>query len=435
MSNNPMNIKQACPRCQGAGFIHVNEEVKHDKGKNVKCKNCKNCSTCQGTGTIVGKVPCTTCNVKGWIHDSQHPHDTSDSIRCFYCKTCPDCKELGVVDINFKKSNNNNTSSKSTSSKHLRPSKQSSISVTDQKPTPTTPVENHLRGSCPVCSALGFVHESHIPHDKPSGKPCKYCSVCRVCAGAGIIVGKQACTHCSAKGWYHPQNSKYVHNVTPSTMRCFHCKDCPVCGGYGVIDPSKSKENYRNSIISQKTDHNLYSPSSKETINVQLTPPNHKNFQLTSQHYQKILEKEQEKQQEQILIQEKIQQRLEQTQAQQLMEQQLVQQQKLQQEQLQQMQQLQLQQQMQMQQMQLYQLQQPVMYMPYTYTASPAVTPVTPVMPYGYAAQAQTICTSCQGLGFKHKKKASKPHSQAANVRCENCRDCKACRGTGYVSL
>ncbi|ORX81692.1 hypothetical protein BCR32DRAFT_293142 [Anaeromyces robustus] len=447
MSNNAMNAKQACPRCQGAGFIHINDEVKHDKARNAKCKNCKNCTTCQGTGTIVGKMPCPTCNVKGWLHDSVHPHDTSDNIRCFYCRTCPDCKETGVVDINFKKSTNTNTKQTNNTSKHSKskPSKQMSVSSIDQKPIPTTPVENHLRGSCPVCSALGFVHESHIPHDKPSGKPCKYCSVCRVCAGAGIIVGKQACTHCSAKGWYHPPNSKFVHNVTPSTMRCFHCKDCPVCNGYGVIDPTKSKENYRNSIISQKTDHSLYSPPSKETINVQLTPPTHKNYQLSTQQYQKMLEKEQEKQQEQLLAQEHLQQRLEQTQAIQLMEQQMVQQQKLQQEQqikqiqMQQMQQLQLQQQMQMQQMQmqqmqLYQLQQPVMYMPYTttYATAPAVTPV---MPYGYAAQAQSVCSSCQGLGFKHKKKSSKPHNQPANVRCDNCRDCKTCHGTGYVSL
>ncbi|ORX52509.1 hypothetical protein BCR36DRAFT_582445 [Piromyces finnis] len=453
MSNVPMNLKQVCPRCQGAGFVHINDEIKHDKAKNVKCKNCKNCTTCQGTGTVVGKMPCITCNVKGWLHDSPHPHDTGDSIRCFYCKTCPDCKEAGVVDINYKKpesissKSSGGKRSKSKSSKS-KPSKQASTNSSDQKSTTSsTPAENHLRGSCPVCSALGFVHESHIPHDKPSGKPCKFCSVCRVCAGAGIIVGKQACTHCSAKGWYHPPNSKFVHNVTPSTMRCFHCKDCPVCGGYGVVDPTKSKENYRNSIISQKTDHTLYSPPSKETINVQLTPPTHKNFQLSNQHYQKLLEKEQEKQQEQLILQEHIQQRLEISQAQQKIEQQIAQQQKLQQEQqikqiqMQQMQQLQLQQmQMQMQQMSLYQ---PVMYMPYAYTASPVATPlttpvatpVTPVMPYGYAAQAQTICTSCQGLGFKHKKKTSKPHNQVPNVRCENCRDCKTCHGTGYISL
>ncbi|KAG4106129.1 hypothetical protein H8356DRAFT_1287008 [Neocallimastix lanati (nom. inval.)] len=441
--NNNINVKQACPRCQGAGFIHINDEIKHDKAKNVKCKNCRSCSTCQGTGTIINKVPCTTCNVKGWLHDSPHPHDASDNIRCFYCRTCPDCKEAGVVDINFKRTANSTSSKQSstTSSKHSKLSKKQSSS---EKLTPTTPAENHLRGSCPVCSSLGFVHESHIPHDKPAGKPCKFCSVCRVCAGAGIIVGKQACTHCNAKGWYHPPNSKYVHNVTPSTMRCFHCKDCPVCNGYGVIDPTKTKENYRNSIISQKTDHSLYSPPSKETINLQLTPPTHKNFQLSNQHYQKLLEKEQEKQQEQLIAQEHLQQRLEESQAMQLIEQQIAQQQKLQQEQqikqiqMQQMQQLQLQQQMQMQQiqmqqMQLYQLQQPMMYMPYSsYTATPTVTPV---MPYGYAAQAQSICHSCKGLGFRHKKKSSKPHNQPEGVRCENCRDCKICYGTGYTSL
>jgi ribosome-binding ATPase YchF (GTP1/OBG family) len=176
----------------------------------------------------------------------------------------------------------------------------------------------------------------------------------------------------------------------------------------------------------KKTDHSLYSPPSKETINLQLTPPTHKNFQLSNQHYQKLLEKEQEKQQEQLIAQEHLQQRLEESQAMQLIEQQIAQQQKLQQEQqikqiqMQQMQQLQLQQQMQMQQiqmqqMQLYQLQQPMMYMPYSsYTATPTVTPV---MPYGYAAQAQSICHSCKGLGFRHKKKSSKPHNQPEGVR------------------
>ena len=105
------------------------------------------------------------------------------------------------------------------------------------------------------------------------------------------------------------------------------------------------------------------------------------------------------------------------------MEQQIAQQkqfqkdQKKQMQQIQLQQQLQLQQQMQLQQMQVLQLQQPVMYMPYTYAPSPAMTPIAPVMPYGYAAQAQTICTSCQGLGFRHKKKSAKPHNQLANVR------------------
>jgi len=230
--------------------------------------------------------------------------------------------------------------------------------------------------------------------------------------------------HSLKKKWFiETNNKKKKKKVFIKTKKK---KKKKVCNGYGVIDPTKTKENYRNSIISQKTDHSLYSPPSKETINLQLTPPTHKNFQLSNQHYQKLLEKEQEKQQEQLIAQEHLQQRLEESQAMQLIEQQIAQQQKLQQEQqikqiqMQQMQQLQLQQQMQMQQiqmqqMQLYQLQQPMMYMPYSsYTATPTVTPV---MPYGYAAQAQSICHSCKGLGFRHKKKSSKPHNQPEGVR------------------
>jgi hypothetical protein len=87
--NNNINVKQACPRCQGAGFIHINDEIKHDKAKNVKCKNCRSCS------------------IKGWLHDSPHPHDASDNIRCFYCRTCPGIKVffnkklIAIVIVNY----------------------------------------------------------------------------------------------------------------------------------------------------------------------------------------------------------------------------------------------------------------------------------------------------------------------------------------------
>lgn len=454
-----INNKQACPRCHGSGFIHMDDELKHDKAKNVKCKNCKNCSVCNGTGTIVNKVACTTCNVKGWIHDSNHPHDASEKMRCFYCRNCPDCKGAGVRKLEtVKKASSQYGFDKG----QIHPKYQSMSSAKSQLQSQiaeSKPLqEEHLRGSCPVCGALGFVHESYIAHDKPSGKPCKYCSVCRACAGAGIVVGKQACTQCNAKGWYHPANSTKLHNVTPSTMRCFYCKDCSACNGYGVIDPTKSKEIYRNSILSQKPDPSQYSSQSKEPIAVQVQPPpNHKNYQPSPQYIQKLLEKEQEKQQqEQMIAKEYIQQKYEENQKKQQMEIQFAQQQKLQQQQqmqqiqqMQQMQQLQQMQQIQqMQQMQMYQqvqYQQPMMYcatMPYGYATT---TALTPVIPYTYSAAPTAVpgatptnitpCPTCQGLGFRHKKKSSKPHSSPyPNIRCENCRDCKNCHGTGYVN-
>ncbi|KNC98492.1 ribosomal protein S12 [Spizellomyces punctatus DAOM BR117] len=100
-SLSDINSRSACPRCEGFGFAHDSVE-KHDKPLKTRCKRCATCKVCDGSGVIVGKLPCSRCKARGFVHskkDGARSHGTLESLRCMECRDCKDCDGIGVLDI------------------------------------------------------------------------------------------------------------------------------------------------------------------------------------------------------------------------------------------------------------------------------------------------------------------------------------------------
>lgn len=54
---------------------------------------------CSGSGSVIGKIACTVCETRGFVHlSSEREHDVSIDMRCFFCKDCINCKGSGVQD-------------------------------------------------------------------------------------------------------------------------------------------------------------------------------------------------------------------------------------------------------------------------------------------------------------------------------------------------
>ncbi|KAI9095459.1 hypothetical protein DFS34DRAFT_582097 [Phlyctochytrium arcticum] len=96
-----MNSRAACPRCEGFGYAHLSTE-KHDKAPKLRCKKCATCKVCDGSGVTMGKIPCGTCQGRGFVHKAKEggrPHNTSKDLRCMDCIDCKACEGMGVLDL------------------------------------------------------------------------------------------------------------------------------------------------------------------------------------------------------------------------------------------------------------------------------------------------------------------------------------------------
>ena len=114
-----VDANEACPKCNGNGFVHESN-MNHKTGDpNKKCFFCEDCNGCKGKGFIKAKQKlitttdafgratvqqvssmsaCPKCRGHGWTHTSSMTHKTGDpNKRCFFCENCNSCKGTGRI--------------------------------------------------------------------------------------------------------------------------------------------------------------------------------------------------------------------------------------------------------------------------------------------------------------------------------------------------
>ncbi|KAI8847107.1 hypothetical protein BC829DRAFT_251767 [Chytridium lagenaria] len=92
-------IRTTCQRCEGLGWMHSDTKKKHERAKNVQCRNCSSCGLCKGTGVLMNTLMCDDCNAYGFIHPRSDIPSCTMGVRCINCFDCPACDGRGLFDI------------------------------------------------------------------------------------------------------------------------------------------------------------------------------------------------------------------------------------------------------------------------------------------------------------------------------------------------
>lgn len=92
---------------------------------------------------------------------------------------------------------------------------------------------------CIRCYGRGFFHYSKMKHDLPTEQKCFFCKSCLTCGGSGQLSKTHdfvSCSRCKSAGWIH-SSTKHPHSADAGEP-CLFCADCIACKSSGFVQAS-----------------------------------------------------------------------------------------------------------------------------------------------------------------------------------------------------